>query len=77
MKLALTEDGVPMSVLREISLLKQLGKANHPNIVRSVIHQDNIYGIEIDDVKMAIVKVKPTLFHIVGMKKIDDKNGKS
>ena len=31
---ALTEDGVPMSVLREISLLKQLGKANHPNIVR-------------------------------------------
>lgn len=33
-KLALTEDGVPMSVLREISLLKQLGKANHPNIVR-------------------------------------------
>jgi serine/threonine protein kinase len=38
-KLALTEDGVPMSVLREISLLKQLGKANHPNIVR--------YGTEI------------------------------
>ena len=33
-KLALTEDGVPMSVLREISLLKQLGKSNHPNIVR-------------------------------------------
>jgi len=33
-KLALTEDGVPMSVLREISLLKQLGKADHPNIVR-------------------------------------------
>ena len=25
-----------MSVLREISLLKQLGKANHPNIVRCV-----------------------------------------
>ena len=35
-KLALTEDGVPMSVLREISLLKQLGKANHPNIVRYI-----------------------------------------
>lgn len=33
-KLGLTEDGVPMQVLREISLLKQLGKANHPNIVR-------------------------------------------
>ena len=33
-KLAQTEDGVPMSVLREISLLKQLGKSNHPNIVR-------------------------------------------
>ena len=36
-KLALTEDGVPMSVLREISLLKQLGKSNHPNIVRWVV----------------------------------------
>jgi len=33
-KLALCDDGVPMSVLREISLLKQLGKSNHPNIVR-------------------------------------------
>lgn len=33
-KIGLTEDGVPMQVLREISLLKQLGKANHPNIVR-------------------------------------------
>ena len=35
-RIALTEDGVPMSVLREISLLRHLGKYNHPNIVRLV-----------------------------------------
>jgi len=33
-RIALTEDGVPMSVLREISLLRHLGKYNHPNIVK-------------------------------------------
>ena len=33
-RIALTEDGVPANVLREISLLKHLGKYNHPNIVR-------------------------------------------
>jgi len=35
-RIALTEDGVPMSVLREVSLLRHLGKYNHPNIVRLV-----------------------------------------
>ena len=30
----LTEDGVPMAILREISLLKQLERFDHPNIVR-------------------------------------------
>ena len=30
----MTEDGVPANVLREISLLRHLGKYNHPNIVR-------------------------------------------
>jgi serine/threonine protein kinase len=35
-RIALTEDGVPMSVLREISLLRHLGKYSHPNIVRLV-----------------------------------------
>ena len=34
MRFALTEDGVPMSILREISLLKQLERFEHPNIVR-------------------------------------------
>lgn len=34
MKFFLTEDGVPMAILREISLLKQLEKFDHPNIVR-------------------------------------------
>ncbi len=34
MRFALTEDGVPMAILREISLLKQLEKFEHPNIVR-------------------------------------------
>ena len=31
---SLTEDGVPMAILREVSLLKHLGKFDHPNIVR-------------------------------------------
>ena len=34
MRFTLTEDGVPMSILREISLLKQLQRFQHPNIVR-------------------------------------------
>jgi len=33
-KITLGEDGVPMNVLREISLLRHLGKYNHPNIVK-------------------------------------------
>ena len=36
MRFALTEDGVPMAILREISLLKQLERFDHPNIVRWV-----------------------------------------
>ena len=36
MRFTLTEDGVPMAILREISLLKQLEKFDHPNIVRCV-----------------------------------------
>merc|ERR1719499_2384050 len=35
-RIALTEDGVPMTILREISLLRHLGRYNHPNIVRLV-----------------------------------------
>ena len=60
-----------MSVLREISLLKQLGKANHPNIVRLVLHHD----IELNDVKFALVKVKTTLFYIIEMNMaLNDRN---
>lgn len=33
-RIPLTEDGLPMSTLREISLLKQLERYEHPNIVR-------------------------------------------
>ena len=33
-RIAMTEDGDPANVLREISLLRHLGKYNHPNIVR-------------------------------------------
>lgn len=33
-RVPLTDDGVPMSTLREIALLKQLDKYDHPNIVR-------------------------------------------
>ena len=38
MRFSLTEDGVPMAILREISLLKQLEKFDHPNIVRYGCH---------------------------------------
>ncbi len=34
MRFSLTEEGVPMAILREISLLKQLQRFEHPNIVR-------------------------------------------
>ena len=45
-RIALTEDGVPMSVLREISLLRHLGKYSHPNIVRlvDICHGDRSPG---------------------------------
>ncbi|XP_058835665.1 cyclin-dependent kinase 4 [Topomyia yanbarensis] len=33
-RVALTEDGVPMSTLREIALLKQLDAFQHPNVVK-------------------------------------------
>jgi serine/threonine protein kinase len=33
-RVPLTEDGVPMSTLREIALLKQLDQYEHPHIVR-------------------------------------------
>ncbi len=33
-RFTMTEDGVPMAILREISLLKQLEKFDHPNIVK-------------------------------------------
>ncbi|KAL5288899.1 CDK6 family protein [Megaselia abdita] len=32
-RVTLTEDGVPMSTLREISLLKQLNASKHPNVI--------------------------------------------
>ncbi|XP_064455529.1 cyclin-dependent kinase 4-like [Ornithodoros turicata] len=33
-RIPLNEEGIPMGTLREISLLKQLDSANHPNVVR-------------------------------------------
>lgn len=33
-RIPLTENGVPMSTLREIALLKQLNAMNHPHIVK-------------------------------------------
>lgn len=33
-RVALTEDGIPMNTLREIALLKQLEAFKHPNIVK-------------------------------------------
>lgn len=39
-RVALTEDGVPMSTLREIALLKQLDAFKHPNIVKLVLFME-------------------------------------
>jgi len=36
-KIPLAQDGVPMTTLREIALLKQLDQQQHPNIVKCVI----------------------------------------
>jgi len=36
-KIPLAQDGVPMTTLREIALLKQLDQQQHPNIVKYVI----------------------------------------
>lgn len=35
-KIPLAQDGVPMTTLREIALLKQLDQQQHPNIVKYV-----------------------------------------
>ena len=37
-KIATTEEGLPVSTIREISMLKLLDKNAHPNIVRWVIY---------------------------------------
>lgn len=42
-RVALTEDGVPMSTLREIALLKQLDAFQHPNIVKWVVERFTPY----------------------------------
>lgn len=36
-KIPLAQDGVPMTTLREIALLKQLDQQQHPNIVKYVL----------------------------------------
>lgn len=48
-RVPLTEEGVPMSTLREISLLKQMEKYEHPNIVRWVetIYCFIYFGVEL------------------------------
>lgn len=38
-----SEEGVPASTIREIGLLKQLEKYNHPNVVRFVIYEHWLY----------------------------------
>lgn len=41
-RVALTEDGIPMNTLREIALLKQLETFKHPNIVKLVLTEINL-----------------------------------
>lgn len=35
-KVPLAQDGVPMTTLREIALLKQLDQQGHPNVVKYI-----------------------------------------
>lgn len=42
-RIPLTEDGVPISLIREISLLKQLENFAHPNVVR-LVWRENALG---------------------------------
>ncbi|XP_026482278.1 cyclin-dependent kinase 4 [Ctenocephalides felis] len=44
-RVALTEDGIPMSTLREIALLKQIDGYQHPNIVKLL---DVVHGQRLD-----------------------------
>lgn len=37
-KIPLAQDGVPMTTLREIALLKQLDQQEHPNIVKYILN---------------------------------------
>lgn len=41
-KVPLAQDGVPMTTLREIALLKQLDHHEHPNIVKYVYYTNII-----------------------------------
>lgn len=45
-KIPLAQDGVPMTTLREIALLKQLDQQQHPNIVKllDVVHGPRLYN---------------------------------
>ncbi|VVC26993.1 Hypothetical protein CINCED_3A007111 [Cinara cedri] len=45
-KIPLAQDGVPMTTLREIALLKQLDQQEHPNIVKllDVVHGPRLYN---------------------------------
>ncbi|XP_067132750.1 cyclin-dependent kinase 4-like [Centruroides vittatus] len=51
-RVPLTEDGVPISTLREISLLKQLECFEHPNIVRLL---DICHGRQIEKEKQLVL----------------------
>lgn len=36
-RIPISDEGMPMNALREIGLLKQLDKSNHPNVVRYLL----------------------------------------
>lgn len=60
-RVALTEDGVPMSTLREIALLKQLDAFKHPNIVKLVIL---FFLVAFDTCYLFTFKKNNTFFYI-------------
>nr|CAD7403912.1 unnamed protein product [Timema poppensis] len=60
-RVPLTDDGVPMSTLREISLLKQLDTYDHPNIVRLPMTRRSGFEFRLGVLRVVFTKVFSTL----------------
>ena len=70
MRFSLTEDGVPMAILREISLLKQLERFDHPNIVRFVVTIDVVIVVIVAAAVVVVVVVIVVVVVVVATKHV-------